>query len=374
MKDIFFDLLRAALYGRPVAEADLPDKIDWPAVFKIAKRQAVVGLIIESLQFIPARLRPAGELASKLDAFALGLLRTHLVIDKTAARLATSLRQQGVDGVLLKGQGVARYYRVPQSRQPGDIDFYVGKRAHEKAIGICKAQLADADSRFDYGSKHFNFTMSGVHIELHRLAAIIATPVRRQRFQKWVEEELENPSRLRTLPIGKMEIKLPSYDFDALFVFYHAWSHFIRGGVGLRQLSDWTMILYNHIDDIDLDRLEKNLRRFGLTKGWRLFGWIAVNRLGLPVEKMPLYDPAVRPQAERIFEEVMAGGNFGFYSVANTRTPMYGTGLKHGLGKVRNITGYFLSLFPLIPAEATFLFFNRLYHGTIDHTRRNKKS
>ena len=201
----------------------------------------------------------------------------------------------------------------------------------------------------------------------------MATPVRRQRFQKWVEQELEDPSRLRTLSVGKMEVRLPGYDFDAIFVFYHAWGHFIRGGIGLRQLCDWTMILQNHAGDIDRRRLEENLRRFGLVKGWKIFGWIAVNRLGLPAEKMPLYDPAVRPQAQRVLEEVMAGGNFGFYSVANTRTPMYGTGLRHGLGKLRNITGYFLSLFPLIPAEATFLFFNRLYTGTLDHTRRGRR-
>ncbi|MDE6396205.1 MAG: hypothetical protein K2K84_02925, partial [Muribaculaceae bacterium] len=113
-----------------------------------------------------------------------------------------------------------------------------------------------------------------------------------------------------------------------------------------------------------------NLRRFGLTKGWKLFACIAVNYLGVPPEKMPLYDPAFYAKSERIFDEILQNGNFGYYSKAYARTPLYGHGIWHVMGKARNIFGYYFDLFPLIPVEATFLLFFRATAGTAEYTER----
>lgn len=146
------------------------------------------------------------------------------------------------------------------------------------------------------------------------------------------------------------------------------------GGIGLRQLSDWAMIFHTHSGDIDSELLVENIKKFGMTQGWKLFACIAVSHLGVSADKIPLYDPSYTAKSEKVLEEIITGGNFGYYSKAHARTKGLGLGLAYGLNKVRNITGYFFDLFPLIPVEATFLYFNRLYTGTIACIARAAKN
>lgn len=361
------------MYGTPLPEQELPESIDWNAIIKLAKKHIVLGIIIDSVQFLPDRLRPSGPVYAKMNKFALGLIQTNLILDKTAAHLATFLGQHGINGVLLKGQGVARYYRMPQMRQSGDIDFYVGKKHYKQASALCREELTGDKNSCTENEQHFDFNMNGVTVELHRLASRMYSPVRDKRFQNWITEELEHSAGRRTLTIGNADVTLPSVDFDVIYIFYHAWRHYIMGGIGLRQLCDWAMIFHSHNCDIDTERLKENIRRFGMTKGWKLFAGIAVRHLGVSERQLPLYDPAYDEKSERILEDIIAGGNFGYYSTAFTRAMAHKSFLGRGLGKVRSVTGYFISLFPIIPIEATLLYFNRLLFGTISFSKRSAR-
>lgn len=367
----FFSLLRSGMYGIPVPECELPDGIDWDAVAGLARRHVVTGIIIESVRYLPGRLRPSGSVSARMERFALGLIQTNLVLDRTAAEISDFFSGHGIPGVLLKGQGVARYYREPQMRQSGDIDYYVGRKRYREAMELCRRHLIDEkdiDSAQEAG-QHFGFDMRGVHIELHRIAAEMYTPFRNRRFQKWIAGELGRSPRRRSLAVGGSEITLPSLDFDALYIFYHAWCHYIRGGIGLRQLCDWAMIFHSRGDDIDTAGLVDNIGRFGLTKGWKLFGCIAVRHLGVPEQAMPLYEPGYGEKSEEVLAEILEGGNFGFYSKDYVSIPKRGNAFGAGLAKARAVTRYFRSLFPLIPVEATFLWLNRLFGGYVSFTR-----
>ncbi len=368
--DIFFSLLRSGLYRRPVPESELPASIDWPAVMALAKKHVVRGVIVDSTQWLPERLRPSASMRASMGKYAMGLIQTNLVLDRTAARLAACLRGHGIEGVMLKGQGVALYYAAALMRHCGDIDYYVGKKHYREAMDVCRRELSDDKNADEETEQHFGFMMGGIPIELHRLASRVYSPVKGKRFQRWVEYELEQSPRRRRLNVGDDYVMLPSYDFDAIFIFYHAWRHFITGGIGMRQLCDWTMIFHTHAGDIDTERLAENLDRFGMTKGWKLFGCIAVNHLGLPADKMPLYDPAYAKKSEKVLEEIIEGGNFGRYTKEYARTRGRVTGLGYGLNKLRAYTKYYMALLPLTPVEATCLYANRLLYGTLGCIRR----
>jgi hypothetical protein len=370
--NIFFSLLRAGIYGVPVPESELPESIDWKAVVTLAKKHVVYGIIIDSVQFVPERLRPSQAVYAKMNKFAMGLLKTNAVLDLAVAHLATSLKQRGIDGVLLKGQGLARYYRVPEMRQCGDIDFYVGKKNYKEAIRICQEDLSDDNSETHEIEPHFNFMMNGIPIELHRLASKIHSPYRGKQFQRWIEEQLEQSPSRRIESIGNADITLPSYDFDAIFIFYHAWRHLIMSGLGMRQLCDWIMVLHNHDRDIDTERLKKNIHRFGMTRGWKVFACIAVDHLGLPEDEMPLYDPTYRKKSEKILKEIINGGNFGFYSKNHLGASHERFSLTIGLSKLRKITNHYLSLLPLISVETTLMFFSSLYSGSQSTAKKLK--
>lgn len=360
------------MYGTPIPEAELPDSIDWKSIIALARKHVVLGIIIDSVALLPEHLHPSASTMAKMNKFAIGLIQTNLILDRTAARLVTFLRKHDIEGVLLKGQGVARFYRQPQMRQCGDIDFYVGRKIYKKAVALCKAHLMKKGGDCHETDQHFDFTLDKVTIELHRIASRIYSPVRNAAFQKWVEEELEHSPERRTLTVGETDISLPPLDFDAIYIFYHAWRHFITGGIGMRQICDWAMIFHSKSEDIDKDKLVKNIRRFGMTVGWKLFACIAVRCLGVGAEKIPLYDPSFSKKADKVLEDILDGGNFGYYSKANMRTPIRGFGVKHALGKLRNFGEYYINLVPLIPVEATFILFNRLTVGTVSYLKRSK--
>ena len=372
MYPVFFSLLRSGMYGTPIPEAELPDSIDWKSIIALARKYVVLGIIIDSVALLPEHLHPSASTMAKMNKFAIGLIQTNLILDRTAARLVTFLRKHDIEGVLLKGQGVARFYRQPQMRQCGDIDFYVGRKIYKKAVALCKAHLMKKGGDCHETDQHFDFTLDKVTIELHRIASRIYSPVRNAAFQKWVEEELEHSPERRTLTVGETDISLPPLDFDAIYIFYHAWRHLITGGIGMRQICDWAMIFHSKSEDIDKDKLVKNIRRFGMTVGWKLFACIAVRCLGVGAEKIPLYDPSFSKKADKVLEDILDGGNFGYYSKANMRTPIRGFGVKHALGKLRNFGEYYINLVPLIPVEATFILFNRLTVGTVSYLKRSK--
>lgn len=143
------------------------------------------------------------------------------------------------------------------------------------------------------------------------------------------------------------------------------------GGIGLRQLCDWAMIFRSHGADIDNAKLISNLRRFGLTKSWKLFACIAVGYLGVPADRMPLYDPEFSRKSEIVLEEILEGGNFGENTKRRAGVQGRVAGWKYGLFRLRATVRNFFFLFPLIPAEATFLLFNRLFCGTFSWARRS---
>lgn len=369
---VFFALLRSGMYDRPIPENQLPEHIDWNYIIGLARRHTVLGLIIDSIRHLPANLRPSATISEKLDKFAFRLMSSNAMLDRAAIKIVNFLNDHGIKGVLIKGQGVARsYYPVPQLRQCGDIDYYVGKKQYRKAVKLCRRELVHDKNEGLIGDKHFNFDLDGVNIEIHRTAAEIFTPIVGQRFQKWTEEQLDSRTHTRNVAFGNTEITLPPYDFDALFIFQHAWQHFITGGIGLRQLCDWALIFHTHYDDIDVAKLEDNIRRFGLTRGWKLFGCIAVNYLGLSPGKMPFYDPSYNAKSEKYFKTILRDGNFGYYSEAYARTPVVGYGLWHGLGKIRNFTGYYLAVFSLVPIDSTCWLFHRLTFGSVEYVVRN---
>ena len=361
--NLFFSLLRSGLYGRPLTEGELPDSIDWEGVVALAQKHGVLGTIIESVELLPESLRPSGSMMARMGRFALGLIHANLILDRTVVRLVTFLKEHGIEGVLLKGQGVARYYRKPQMRQSGDIDLYIGTELYRTAVNLCKDELNEDKETSHETRQHYAFYMDGVEIELHRLATRLYSRKKDAGFQEWIVDELEYSPRRRSLTLGNADVVLPSYDFDALYIFYHGWRHLITGGIGMRQLCDWAMIFNYHSGEIDIARLKDNIHRFGLTRGWRLFAYIAVRYLGVEEDKMPLYDPRYTKKYDKVMEYIVSSGNFGYHSEAGIRMITPGHGFRDKVGKFRSITEYFVTLFPIIPSEATSIYLNRLSAG-----------
>ena len=81
----------------------------------------------------------------------------------------------------------------------------------------------------------------------------------------------------------------------------------------LRQLSDWSRLLWTFREQIDVPLLESRLRRMGLMPEWKGFAALAVGYLGMPADAMPLYSdaPKYRRKADHICRLILQTGNLG---------------------------------------------------------------
>ena len=108
-------------------------------------------------------------------------------------------------------------------------------------------------------------------------------------------------------------VYLLSPENDSIYVFVHFLNHFYKGGIGLRQICDWTMLLWTYRDSLNKNYLEKSLLNMGLMTEWRAFGSFAINWLGMPADAMPFYSSDAKwlKKAIRIKDFIMEVGNFG---------------------------------------------------------------
>ncbi len=303
-------LIRISLWGPD--GLTFTSKPDWNKVLLLARQQTVLGLVAEAIPYLPEEYRPDQEIAARLHAIALNICLSHSLLNRKLAELKSRLDAAGVNSVLFKGQGVAINYPNPQSRQCGDIDMYVGERNFKYVFDTFNT--ASDKHASDYKNmKHFDLEEDGVSIEIHRIAEIIPGRRRNRLFQEWTVRHLEGPD-LHNAEIGGASINLPPHQFNALYIMNHAWHHFVHGGIGLRQLCDWTMFLHRHHSEIDHDLLSRDLEAFGLSRAWQILAGVAVGYLGLPAEECPLYDSKYVTKSRMMMEVIWNEGNFGFYS------------------------------------------------------------
>ena len=115
-----------------------------------------------------------------------------------------------------------------------------------------------------------SYSLKGVHIENHRIILRLNSPLANRHFQqiirKWYPQETDYALFSET---GKedskaVSIAIPPATFNALYIFLHAFVHFLNSGIGLRQLCDWTCLLANRHKEIDATTLLRQLQDLGL--------------------------------------------------------------------------------------------------------------
>ena len=307
---VFFSILRSALWGTPV---EVPEGFtQWSAVMKLAKIQALMGLVGDVL-LTRSEIRETlpTKFVVRLQDIPMTSVGMHSQMNMTLQLIVTTLRNHGVEPVLLKGQGLARNYPTPELRQCGDIDLYVGVQNYAKSYEALKNIVSEIDdpSCLVSDEKHYHSRVGSIMIEVHRYADIHSSSSFNQIYQDYAQLGLSEG--LVPIQFGDMLINTPADNFNAFYVFNHMWHHFIHEGVGLRQLCDWLLLLHSRAGALDLEYLSSLLSKMKLMKPWKIFGCIAVDYLGLPEDEFPFYDSKYHKKATKTLERIMYEGNFG---------------------------------------------------------------
>ena len=346
---VFFDLVRNALWNSPVT---LPaDFKEWKPVLRLAKEQAMTALVAKAMmsrQDIVDSLPK--NVVAKLRQEMIENLGVYSKSNCTLQVLVKALMETGVEPVLLKGLGLAQLYPSPEVRQCGDIDLYVGVEDYRKSYDVLKAFADEIEDQSVLAEdcKHFHCTLACIPVEVHKYAEVYPSLMLDSIYQRYASDGLSQG--LVDVGFGDVKVHTPSDNFNAFYVFSHLWNHFLSGGVGLRQVCDWAVLLHSRAAVIDREYLRGVLSGMKLMVPWQTFGCIAVDVLGLKSDDFPFYDRKYKRKSEKVLRRIMNEGNFG-QQTDFMRNPTKGYGYEK-LFSLKCYVERFFGLVWLFPSQA----------------------
>lgn len=308
----FFELLRAGLWEKE-ARLSKFEGIDYATVMELAEEQSVVGLITAGLERV-VDVKVPKDVVLQFVGSTLQIEQQNKAMNEFIARLIEKLRKADIFALLVKGQGIAQCYEKPLWRACGDVDLLLSTNNFIKANAVLDkiADNKEKNTLKNVERMHQEYRISDWIVELHGTMHASLS----RKIDKGIDEvqrEVFYGGYVRSWVCGKTQVFLPRADEDVIFVFTHILQHLFLEGIGLRQICDWCRLLSRYRLELDVKLLEKRLRLMGLMTEWKVFAALAVNRLGMPAEEMPLFDARLRwrKKADRICFFVMKVGNFG---------------------------------------------------------------
>ena len=306
----FLELLKAGLWEKP--DVNLPKYISplgWSEILHLAEEQSVVGLIAAGLGHYEGDISQTTKL--QIVAEALQIEQRNKAMNLFIAGLVKDMRKAGIYTLLIKGQGIARYYERPLWRASGDVDLYLSEDNYKKAkLTLCPlAQSIEEEYAY---TKHQAMMIAGWEVEIHgNLRSGLLQRIDRQLDK--INEDVFYGGNVRLWMNGDTQVFVLDACNEAIYVFTHILQHYFKWGIGLRQICDWCRMLWSNREIIDEKKIEKKLRAMGLMTEWRAFASVAVDLLGMPQESMPLYskEEKWKRKAKRVMGIVFKSGNMG---------------------------------------------------------------
>lgn len=305
----FFELVKAGLWSDGNQEIRIDRTTDWNEVYQLAQDQSVQGLVLAGLEH--SDIKPPKELLLQWIGEVQLIEQQNKAMNQFVGELIEKMRKAGIYCLLVKGQGVAQCYERPLWRAGGDIDLYMSNENFQKSRSFFRPLVESNEIDDDYASSinmHYGDWVVEIHTSQHtNLSSKI------DKVLDTIHKDLFYCGDVRSCNICGTHIFLPSVDNDVIIVFTHFLKHFYKGGIGLRQICDWCRLLWTYRDTLDLELLEKRIRKAGLLDEWRAFGEFAVKYLGMPIDAMPLYADSAKWQrkADKISVFILEVGNLG---------------------------------------------------------------
>ncbi len=279
--DFFFELLRAGLWDtEPGFELPVLGDKEWGEISRIAREQAVFGIICNGISHLPENRMPSSGMRISMMVGAQKISQTSARVKEISDRLVGIFIQSGLHPVVVKGPQVARLYPNPGIRSSGDIDICFPGDEFLKAAVLIRSRKIEIEKEPD-GSDVYSF--EGITIEHH-------------------SHYFDLHAKADRLP------PVPSPEAELLMLSSHILKHAIGAGIGLKQICDVAIAL-RHLT-YDRRVFLEYVSATG-TRGWNdLLCSFMVDNLGLKREELPEFR---KVSSERLMKIILSGGNFGHH-------------------------------------------------------------
>ncbi len=286
------------------------DVADWETMYDMSKKQAVIGVVFESVQRMGQNATIPRQL--KMNWFyKVNQIKTrNMLLNQRSAELVTMFRQDGFDCCVLKGQGNAMMYPNPYARSSGDIDLQV-KGGRDLVVQYVKKRFPHTKTAY----QHVDYPIfKKVPVEVHYLPVFLNNPFYNKRLKRWFDNHSEEMySHEVDLPDGAGRIPVPSLRFNIVFQLAHLMHHLLDEGIGLRHMLDYYFLLLKVYEErISLAGMSDELDRLGLRKFAGAVMYIMHDVLGL--DEAFLIVPVDEGRGRTLLNEILGGGNFGKHS------------------------------------------------------------
>lgn len=309
-------VLGAHMQGTPIAWEEAYTPEEWRQLLDAAVAHRVLPMVVETIHQHPSFLHAEAADAEVFSAYRVETKRQVMVQTRRTAELAVLLSQlaeRGIHPIVAKGIVCRDLYPMPDARPSGDEDLFIPPSQVEEcdevlcAIGFRRLSSQQAvEERRDlaYHSK-FGKLYVEVHTELFASdSALYGTY--NVLFDGW---EARADHRL----VAGMTLRVPEHTDHLLYLFLHAFKHFVRNGVGLRQVIDCTQYANIFGAQVDWGRLQAACRRVRaedfvralLEIGRRYFGLCDQGAHIPPEWQTYEVDPAA------LLEDLVIGGVYG---------------------------------------------------------------
>lgn len=318
MEKELFALLRLGLVITTTEEENLSDFIvltadKWGRIGDLARKQGVLGIMLDGVDKLEAtRYGLTRELtaAQKLEWIGEVLQieqrnRQQVVVMND---LAYKWKRQGCRVMVMKGQANGVFYHKPEHRNPGDIDCYLFEN-YARGNDIARQEGANVDESW---YKHSVINYKGETFENHQYFVHTRDGKRGKRLNEELVEQLkDNSGEIRVIP-GTV-VEMPPVQWTAMFLTYHACTHFISEGLRLKQILDWVMFLNVHQSDVNWGAFYAFCDRNHLRVFADAINTIAVKYLGIKVKNENL-EVTDSPYAETIMQSALYDEDYVFNS------------------------------------------------------------
>ena len=297
----FLRVLRAGIWNLTLEDSvsmPLSEK-DWTGIIALARAHSVQALIADGAGLAPEASRPSlpqiASLAMASDAVEKGNGKVEAVLKQ----MASCWKSDGVEAVLLKGQGLAGMYANPQHRTPGDIDWYFpGKENNSKALSLVQSKgvITEIDSD---GDNHY--CVNGVVVEHHRRWCDLSSPFKKNRVAT-IEDKYGYSQGF------EYDTLAPLTNLVQLNV--HILKHMLVMGIGWRQICDLAVATKHYEGQYSIGEYQEAIKSLGLTRWTKLLYGVLAKYLGVARAIMPV-DSIEGKDVDRLAELVTRCGNFG---------------------------------------------------------------
>lgn len=297
LKQAFLLLLRQGLWGRKEdASALFPLAGDeWMEVYAMARKQTVQGIVCDGLELLDASHYPPKGLwmrwAVELDTIE-RINRQHRAVREVLRHLLS--QPPALPLKLLKGIGIADFYRRPLHRIAGDIDLWLGNERQAELANQRMEQQHIYVNRGENGES--GCVVNGVLVELHSVLITLHGPSLRKELRRWEEA------------VFAQEGEIPTPVANHLLQSTHILKHLINEGIGLRQLCDAAVSLVALSGQTDTEELKRISRQWHIYRWNKLLYALLVKYIGMPQEYLPF---PTRTNPDRLMDEIWESGNFG---------------------------------------------------------------